>query len=74
MRAMSFKEILQTYYEAEDLINIGAYVKGSNPLIDHALSKISDLRSYLKQDMFEKATFNDSVNKLKAIIEKPIMA
>jgi len=74
LRAMSFKEILQTYYEAEDLINIGAYVKGSNPLIDHALSKISELRSYLKQDMYEKATFNDSVNKLKAIIEKPMTA
>ncbi len=72
LRAMSFKEILQTYYEAEDLINIGAYVKGSNPLIDHALSKVSALRAYLKQDMFEKATFQDSVNKLNGIIEKPL--
>ncbi|MFH0734140.1 MAG: FliI/YscN family ATPase [bacterium] len=74
LRAMEFKEILQTYYEAEDLINIGAYVKGSNPSIDHALSKISALRNYLKQDMYEQTTYKESVNKLNSIIEKPLMA
>ena len=38
-RSMRFNEIFATYKEAEDLINIGAYVKGSNSQIDHALSK-----------------------------------
>lgn len=73
MRAIQFNEILTTYNEAEDLINIGAYVKGSNPQIDHALSKISKLRSFLKQDMTEKALFQESLNKLNAIIEKPLV-
>ena len=73
MRAIQFNEILTTYNEAEDLINIGAYVKGSNPQIDHALSKISKLRSFLKQDMTEKAMFQDSINKLNSIIEKPLV-
>ncbi len=34
-----FKEILATYREAEDLINIGAYVQGTNPNIDKAIEK-----------------------------------
>ncbi len=71
-RAAIFNEILATYNEAEDLINIGAYVKGSNPQIDHALSKIKFLRSFLKQDMNEKALFEESINRLNEIIEKPL--
>ena len=73
LRAMEFNEILSSYNEAEDLINIGAYVKGSNPQIDHALSKIQSLRIFLKQDMMEKAKFDETVNRLKNIIEKPLV-
>ncbi len=71
-RAIAFSEILATYKEAEDLINIGAYVRGSNPQIDHALSKISSLRTYLKQDMLEKSLYEESVSRLKEIIEEPL--
>lgn len=73
-RAMVFNEILATYNEAEDLINIGAYVKGSNPHIDHALSKINSLRAYLKQDIYEKALYNDTKERLNKIIEQPLDA
>lgn len=72
LRAAAFNEILATYNEAEDLINIGAYVKGSNPQIDHALSKIKYLRSFLRQDMKETADFDTTVNRLNEIIEKPL--
>jgi flagellum-specific ATP synthase len=68
-RAVAFGEVLSTYNEAEDLINIGAYVKGSNPQIDHALSKIGALRSFVKQDMKEKATYSETVKRLHEIIE-----
>lgn len=71
-RAMEFNEILSSYNEAEDLINIGAYVKGSNPQIDHALNNIQNLRSFLKQDMMEKADYNDTIVKLEKLIEKPL--
>ena len=72
-RAIAFNEILATYNEAEELINIGAYVKGSNPQIDHALKKIHDLRKFMKQDMKEKATFGETLDWLKSIIEKPLV-
>jgi flagellum-specific ATP synthase len=55
------------------MINIGAYVRGSNPQIDHALSKISQLRSFLKQDIFEKALYDNSVERLNNIIEASIV-
>ncbi len=71
-RAMVFSEILATYKEAEDLINIGAYVKGSNPQIDHALSKIGLLRKFLKQDMHDSTLYNDTVLRLNEIIEQPL--
>lgn len=71
-RAMEFNEILSAYNEAEDLINIGAYVKGSNPLIDHALSKIHSLRQYLKQDINEGAYYTETISRLEALIEKPL--
>jgi flagellum-specific ATP synthase len=71
-RAVVFNEILATYKEAEDLINIGAYVKGSNPQIDHALSKINLLRGFLKQDMMEKTLYEETISRLNQIIEKPL--
>ncbi len=42
------------YRSAEDLINIGAYVAGSSPEIDHALKMIDRVNAYLRQDMNEK--------------------
>ncbi len=72
-RAMLFNEILSTYNEAEDLVNIGAYVKGSNPQIDHALQNISNLRLFLKQGMKEKSMYSETLNKLNAMIEEPLV-
>jgi flagellum-specific ATP synthase len=71
-RAMVFNEILATYNEAEDLINIGAYAKGSNPQIDHALSKITALRTFMKQDITETALYDETLSRLEKIIEEPI--
>ncbi len=72
-RAILFNEILSTYNEAEDLVNIGAYVKGSNPQIDHALQNISNLRLFLKQGMKEKSEYQETLNKLNEMIEEPLV-
>jgi FliI/YscN family ATPase len=60
-------DLLATYREAEDLINIGAYVKGSNPRIDRAIGKIDAIRSFLKQTPEERASFDESIQKLLAL-------
>jgi len=56
--------ILATYREAEDLIQLGAYKHGSNPRVDEAIERIEDVQGYLRQDMYEKAAFEDSVQRL----------
>ena len=59
------KNVLATYNEAEDLINIGAYKAGSNPDIDYAISKIQEVNSFLLQDVNDKFTFEETVGMLK---------
>ena len=66
--AMKAREILATYREAEDLINIGAYVKGSNPKIDEAIKKNPDLESFLKQGMTESDFTENLWESLKKIV------
>lgn len=67
--AMQFKDILATYREAEDLINIGAYAQGSNPKIDLAIQKIEAFNQFLRQDIGESASMQDSINGLKQVME-----
>ena len=64
------KELLATYRKAEDLINIGAYVTGSNPKIDRAISKIDQINSYLRQDIRENVNFETSLQQLDQIMSK----
>ncbi len=64
------RDMLATYSEAEDLINIGAYVEGSNKKIDESLEIIEELNSFLKQDMYEKVTFEESWNRIFNIVNK----
>ncbi len=64
-----FKELLATYKQAEDLINIGAYKPGSNPKIDQALEKIEKMNNFLKQDVREKVTLDGAIQSLKSLME-----
>jgi flagellum-specific ATP synthase len=63
-------DMLATYREAEDLINIGAYVKGSNPRIDEAIRRITPIRSFLRQKSEEKAEFDHSVQSLIGLMKE----
>ncbi len=60
-------KVLATYARAEDLINLGAYSKGSNPDIDYAMNRISDINEFLTQDILERATLQESVEQLIAL-------
>ncbi len=57
-------EVLSTYRDAEDLINIGAYVPGSNKKIDYSLSMVDRINSYLKQDIEEETRYAEVVEGL----------
>ena len=65
--AGKLKNVLATYNEAEDLINIGAYKKGSNPDIDFAISKIKAVNDFLMQDVDDKFTLEESLKLLNEL-------
>ncbi len=67
--AGKLKNVMATYAEAEDLINIGAYKAGSNPNIDYAVSKIGAVNEFLMQDVSDKFTFEQNVSMLKEIFD-----
>ncbi len=65
--ANAVKDMLATYQEAEDLINIGAYVKGSNPEIDRAVSMRPRIKAFQTQQMFEKTTLGTSQSQVEEL-------
>ncbi len=66
--SMKFKDILATYREAEDLINIGAYTPGSNPKIDLAINKVEKFNQYLRQGIQESISLEESIQQLNHIL------
>jgi flagellum-specific ATP synthase len=66
------RNIMATYRDAEDLINIGAYQVGNNPKIDQAIRYIDHLRSFLKQGMTERVDFTETLKGLKTIVEDKV--
>jgi flagellum-specific ATP synthase len=61
-------ELLSTYRESEDMIEIGAYAKGSNKRIDKAIELKPALDGVLKQGIDEKTILPVALNKLNAIL------
>jgi len=68
--AGKLKNVLATYNEAEDLINIGAYKNGSNKNIDYAISKIDLVNEFLVQETEEKVDFEETISQLQALFQE----
>ena len=61
LKSSSFaRDLLATFKDSEDLINIGAYVRGSNEKVDMAIDYNKSLTNYLKQGINEKSLFEES--------------
>ncbi len=69
LNARKLIKTLAVYKEAEDLINIGAYVKGSNPNIDYALRKIDDINGFLQQSMDESTLLLECEARLEQMFQ-----
>jgi flagellum-specific ATP synthase len=63
--AGKLRELLAVYRDAEDLINIGAYAKGSNPRIDEAIKRIDEINRFLRQGVTDKIAFQQTLQQLK---------
>ena len=65
-----FLNIEATYEEAEDMINLGLYKKGTTPKIDLAIEVHSEIENFLKQNMNQKVDLEESFNQLKELVEE----
>lgn len=55
---------LAVYKKNEDLINIGAYVKGSDPKCDEAINMIDKINAFLQQEVEDKFEYNETIEEL----------
>ncbi|MGI6707453.1 MAG: flagellar protein export ATPase FliI [Clostridia bacterium] len=66
--ANEMKHLLAVYRSSQDLINIGAYRKGSNPEIDKAIAHIDEINLFLRQQMGEAFSFEETVQMLEQVL------
>lgn len=69
--ARSLRELLAAHNEARDLIAIGAYVRGSDELVDRAIDLIPAVNAFLRQDSAEVTLFDQTVRALAALEGEP---
>lgn len=65
--AGKLRRLLAAYVQSEDLINIGAYVSGTNPLVDRAIEVYPALTAFLRQMPDEVSTFEKTLEQLKSL-------
>ncbi len=66
--ARQFKAVYSQYEKGRDLIQIGAYLRGSDPALDRAIALHEPMMQFLQQDMFDAAALPDSVHALRAVL------
>ncbi len=66
-RSHQLRSLLASYARSEDLIRIGAYSKGSDPVLDRAIAVLPELQAFLRQGPQEQVSFADTVARLTSI-------
>jgi flagellum-specific ATP synthase len=66
--ANRLRQLLAAYRDAEDLIAIGAYQQGANPLVDAAIARMEAIRQFLRQSRNEQPTFAETLQGLYALV------
>jgi flagellum-specific ATP synthase len=66
--AFAVRDLLATHKDSEDLINIGAYKRGSNPRIDRAIEKIDSINVFLRQRAEEPSQLGTTQDALHALV------
>ena len=64
------RDLMASYKEAEDLINVGAYARGTNPKVDKAIIIYNDLLNLLQQQMEESATIEELYDRIVEIARR----
>jgi flagellum-specific ATP synthase len=68
--ASHLRDLMAAYRESEDLINVGAYVKGTNPKVDKAIAVYEDIIGLLRQDASESSSIDDLFDRMVELARK----
>ena len=63
-------DVLSTYRDVEDMINIGAYANGTDPRVDKAIELVPKFEELFKQDIAHQVSYEQGLNNLKTILEE----
>ena len=66
--AVALRKVMAARRQAQDLIDVGAYQRGANPLVDAALDHAAAIDAFLQQDLAETAGIDDSWARLEALV------
>lgn len=67
--ASEIKKVMAVHRDAEDLINIGAYTRGSNEKIDYAIECIDGITDFLQQETDQKVSFEDMRGSMPGLLK-----
>jgi flagellum-specific ATP synthase len=70
MAARKIRGSLAAYEESRDLIELGAYVNGTNPALDSAIRSRGDITNFLRQDTTSGCSLEESYGGLLQVAEK----
>lgn len=62
-----FKQLYSRYQRSRDLINVGAYVRGSDPLLDEAIQRMPAMEAFLQQGIFERESYEGARMRLAGL-------
>jgi flagellum-specific ATP synthase len=66
--ARRFKQLYARYQRNRDLIAVGAYARGSDPVTDQAIARYPDMEAFLQQGMFENESRAHTLEKMTAVL------
>ena len=69
--AMKFKQLYSKYRQNEDLINVGAYVKGSDPDTDFVIDNLPSMNAFLRQSISESFPLMQSMQEMVVVLSAP---
>ncbi|HGI7054037.1 TPA: FliI/YscN family ATPase, partial [Klebsiella aerogenes] len=67
-RVRTFKQMLASFQRNRDLISVGAYAAGSDPLLDKAITLYPQMETYLQQGIFERCGYDEACLQLQQLI------
>lgn len=69
-RSRLFKQLFSSFQRNRDLINVGAYVAGTDPLLDKAINLYPAMQKFLQQGIYEHCGYEEACQQLAAIVSQ----